>query len=1232
MPFVHLINHSNYSLLRSTIRVKNLVQFTKKEAREGFNFDDHANMRREKDEKKRYLERGTRPFANAVALTDLGNMFGALDFYFTALNSAKSDFAGIKPILGCELKWSTNFPQADTGQAIHAIRAAESALDTVVLLAENESGYHNLIDLVSQSFLLLKKQPKEIRALEPIVSLDLIREKSDGLIALYGGRRSSLATLLAKGKEKAAQKQLELLRSVFKSENLFVMLQDHGAKGERKIVEKSDRLARQLGLSTVVTNDNHYLQKEDLEAWKIFCGIETGKLYEYDPAESGDLYTPSIAEMEERFKEYPEALMNSVRIADRCNVVIESDVGDKYWPVFPLPEGYKDADEYLAHLTWERAPRVYPQMTEEQRERLSSELSMMKTMHVASYMLIVQDFINWAREHGVPVGPGRGSAAGSAVAYVLGITKIDPLRFGLIFERFLNPERVSMPDIDTDFSDLGRIKVINYVREKYGDECVAQIITYGRLKAKAVLKDVGRILQVEAKEMNDLTKLIPDRVTALVTPQNGKSKSNVIYADEVPEVVDAFIKTGDQRNRSIWKYAVELEGLVRQAGIHAAAVIIAPEPLHRLAPIYCTPDDSTPALQYDKTHVEDVGFLKMDFLGLRTLSVISSTVEMVKENRGIEIDIDRIDLSDAKTYAMLGRGHSMAVFQFESPGMSKYLRKLRPTCIEDLIAMNALYRPGPMQFIPQYIQRKNGEEAVDCYHPDLEPILGETYGVIVYQEQVMRLAQKLSGFSLGGADQLRRAMSKKKGLENYEKDFIGGAVKNGYSEQLARQLWEVLIPFSEYAFNKSHAAAYSFVAFQTAYLKAHYPQEFMAANLTTEFDKHDRLAVLLQECRALNIEIIPPNINVNLELFTVLDGKINYGLAGIRNVGLPAAAAIVDERKRNGPFLSIYDLTARLSSISLITQKALECLVMAGALDVLQGSRAEQYATISTALQRAKTLHDDRERGFISLFDSMSDPSTPPKLPLVSAPPWSSMELLAKEKDVLGSYISSHPLEMYQVELRDFCSSTLAPEEIAQLPLTTSRWSYEGGKRIQKQKNLVVLGGLISEMKSRMGANSTRPHGTGKLSDQSGSISLLFWPEEYAAVQSKVGNEEIVLIEGTISQQRSRDGDASDAPLQIVGERVWPLESAVERLTKKIHLQIDLRATDETLLMELAELLEDCSDDSSGSVPLYLHVITTKARMMHSLFSKKIKVLPTKALVTSLATLLGGIDKIKLER
>jgi len=1142
--FVHLHAHSEYSMLQSTARISGLV--------------------------KKAIELKQ----TAIALTDHGNMFGMLEFYTYAKK------AGIKAVIGCDLYVAPDRRQNQVyspNQPIH---------HKLTLLAADDTGYKNLMHICSDGYLDGFHQ-------KPRIDHESLRGRSAGLICLTSNFQGELGHCLLKGNEKKARELLDAYAGFFGKENVYLCLQNHGVPDEETVNRRFLELHESEGWKLVAVNDVHYLEKSDAEAHDVMLCIEGGHKLK-DPTRprfpSDQYHMRSGEEMAALFGSYPDALANTVRIAEQCNVTIE--FGRLHHPQFPIPEGFTDSDEYLAHLSREGLAKRYPEITPELNDRLEFELQVMRNMKVAGYMLIVQDFINAARLRNIPVGPGRGSAVGSLVSYAVGITDVDPIRYNLLFERFLNPERVSMPDIDTDFSDNDRQEVIQYVVDKYGKDSVAQIVTYGRMKAKMVLRDVGRVMGFEAQRLNQICKLFPahnpfaDLSTAL---------------REAPDLKKEM--ESEPGLEALQGIALKLEGLVRQAGMHAAAVIIAPTAIVNYAPLFRQPGSDQVMIQYDKTYSEDIGLLKMDFLGLRNLSVIKDCLSQVKASTGLEIDPLKLPEGDKATLQLLGKGLTVGVFQFESGGMQDYLRKLKPSSIEDMIAMNALYRPGPMEFIGDYIARKHGVEKPDYYHTNLEPILKETYGVIVYQEQVMQLAQVLSGFSLGGADLLRRAMSKKdlKKMDEMRPKFVGGAKDRDYDPKLAEKIWEILVPFSSYAFNKSHSAAYATVAYQTAYLKAHYPAQFMAANMNSEMHDTSRLVVLLNDCKQMGVEVTFPNINVSLAKYTERDGKIVYGLGGIKNVGLSAVERIVEERDRNGPFTSIFDLCKRVDS-QYLNRRALESLILGGALpDEIPGNRAQQFAAVENALAYAQSFQQDRSVGQVSLFGDGAPGAAPsldssePQLPNVD--PWPYNEMLEKEKEVLGLYLSGHPLEPFRGELAGFVTCSLDPERVRMLAPGAN----------------VVLGGMITKLKTRTGGKDNRTFAFAELQDFVGQIEVVLWSDTFEEVRHLVEIDSMVLIRGTY--QRNEEMNTA----KLVASKVLPLSEAREKLTRSVHVKLKTQGLQEPNVMRLHDL---CTE-YVGNCQLVVH-LDCQGRQEVSMVSEKLRVASDKSCTTSLASLVGA--------
>lgn len=835
-----------------------------------------------------------------------------------------------------------------------------------------------------------------------------------------------------------------------------------------------------------------------------------------------------------------------------------------------------DADIYITHLCNERLKWRFPDEDfkfpaheTDVAKRMYKELNCIRNMNVAGYLLIVWDFINWSREHGIPVGPGRGSAAGSLVTYIIGITDIDPLKFDLLFERFLNPERVSMPDIDTDFADRDRGRVIQYVTDKYGYDCVGQIITYGMLKSKAVITDVARVLGFAPQEAKAITKLFPQRTLNFSLEQAWKGKDkkgNNLEDGYSPEPLQALINSRPSYT-SLWDIAKKLEDLPRQTGVHACGVVITPTPIYNLAPLYRAAPADTPVVMYDKHYAEDIGLLKMDFLGLINLSIIQDTVNMVKKNRKIDLDMGHIPLDDKKTFDLLGKGMTTTVFQFESPGMQKYLRELKPTRIFDLIAMNALYRPGPIEQIPHFIARKNGKEEIDCYHPDLEQVLGETYGVIVYQEQVMKLAQILGGYTLGGADNIRRIMAKKmpEKMAKLEPEFFEKCLAKGYDKAMIQKVWDAVLPFCGYAFNKSHAAAYAYVAYQTAYLKANYGPEYMAASMTSKMGKTEDIVTIIQECKRLGIEVVSPNINTSYGVFTANEkGQILYGLAGIRNVGLAVIEDVVAEREKNGPFKDIFDFCKRVAAYqgSLkekhppLSKKLLECLVMAGALDDLPGSRAVLMATVDRAMEVAAKDQEDKSKGQMSLFD-LGGAAAMPNIAevLEDAEEWSCMEMLNKEREVLGMFLSGHPLDEFRPELQGFTTTSLAADDLE-----------------RKVGNTVFVGGVVTKMRS-VETKRGDTIGFGQIQDFHGETGLFFKKDEWEKFRDIISQDDRILVKGVLEHQRDKDRKEMEET-QIIVEDAYQLDYVRSAMVNYVHVSFYSQMLNEEFLVKLEEGLQ----------------------------------------------------------
>ena len=1104
--FVHLHLHSDFSLLDAAQKVKTIVE--------------------------RVKELGM----NAVALTEHGNLFSAIHF----ANAAKK--LGVKPIFGCEVyvakdgRFDNTPPPKGEGQRYNHL----------VLLAMNNTGWHNLIKLTSLGYL-------EGFYYKPRIDMELLQKYNEGLIALSACIKGAVPEAAIKSGYEAARAAALDLSRVFPG-RFYLELQNHGIPEEKIARDMLIELSHDLGLPLVCANDAHYTYKENAQSHDILFCLGTNKDLD-DPSRQryyGDsFYIKSPQEMAELFADTPQALENTVIIAERCNV----DLGQKQYlqPVFTIPKGLpvKTEGEYLRYLSLEGLKVRFPDgIPEEYVPRLTYELDVIEKMGFPGYFLIVQDFVQYAKKNGIPVGPGRGSAAGSLVAYALGITNVDPIPYSLLFERFLNPERVSMPDIDIDFCYERRSEVIDYIRQKYGATSVCQIITFGQMKAKAVVRDVARVLKMSYAEGDRIAKLIPDEL---------KMTLNKAYNDspELKELID-----NDDRYQKLWKHALVLEGMNRHAGIHAAGVVIAPGDISDYVPLYkSTKGDVT--TQWDGKLLDDLGLLKMDFLGLRTLTVIDQTLKMLKK-RGIEIDIDNIPLDDPEVYKLFSEGRSQAVFQFESPPMREYLKKLRPNRIDDLVAMNALYRPGPMDNIPSYIARKHGFEKVEYLHPLLEPILKNTYGIIVYQEQVMQIAALVGGLSLGEADNLRRAMGKKNIsiMNQLQEKFIEGAMQNGVSKEIASAIYNLILKFAEYGFNKSHSVAYALVAYQTAYLKAHYPAEFMAANLTSERTNNKRIVELLNELRRMGLTLKPPDINRSETLFTSDGESVTYGMNGIKNVGEKACDAIVSERNANGAFKSLYDLTSRID-LKQVGKRVLEGLTLAGALDSLPGNRRQKFEVIEAAFQYGQRVQEEKNSPQVSLFgDVTKSLITEPSLP--ELPDYSDAEKLEMEKSNIGYYLSGHPLEPFREELELFCNDYLLNEE-------------------NKQNNIPIrIGGIVKGKKTGIDSKK-RNYARFSLEGLENEVTVLVFGDIYDQYHQLIEDNAKLFVEG---KRSDRDDDRNESTLFANG--ILPLEEMREKMAKSVHLRLNKEQTGDAFLNQLKQLMRKYP----GEAKLYFHIAT----------------------------------------
>ncbi len=984
--FTHLHLHTQYSILDGLCRIEDLVERAQKDGME------------------------------AIAITDHGNLFGAKAFFDQCTR------AGIKPILGCEM-------YVAAGSRFDRSEKSDRGGFHLILLAKNFKGYKNLIRLVSLAWI-------EGFYYKPRIDRELLEKYHEGLIASTACLGGEVPRAVLAGGKDAAMEVIRWYRDLF-GEDFYLEMQRHRSgdpavdndvyKRQEQVNEVFREIARETGIKLIATNDVHFTRQEDAEAHDHLICINTGKDLD-DPKRlryTGQEWFKSRAEMAELFADVSEAIRNTQEIVEK---VEEYDLNhEPIMPRFPIPEGFADDNEYLRHLTYEGAKRRYGELTDKVRERLDYELSVIKKMGYPGYFLIVQDFLSAARRMGVSVGPGRGSAAGSVVAYSLGITEIDPLHYDLLFERFLNPDRISMPDIDIDFDEEGRDRVLKYVVDKYGKNRVAHIITFGTMAAKLAIRDVARVEKLPLSEADRLAKLVPD----------GPGVTLKRAFEEVPELKEAREK-GSELVRRTLRFAEVLEGAIRQRGLHACGIIIGRDDLIEHIPVLSSKETDLLITQFDGDYIESVGMLKMDFLGLKTLSIIQDAIRIIKDSRGVEVDIENIPLDDQKVYDLYTRGETTGLFQFESEGMKKYLRELKPNRFEDLIAMNALYRPGPMEYLPSFIARKHGREEIHYDLPVMEKYLKETYGITVYQEQVMLLSQELAGFTGGQADSLRKAMGKKKKkeMEKLREKFIEGAKERGYDEKIIMKIWHDWEAFAKYAFNKSHATCYAYVSYQTAYLKAYYPQEFMAAVLSRNISDIKKITKMINEVRRMGIEVLGPDVNESDVMFTVnKEGHIRFGLKGIKGMGEAAAIMIIEERKKNGPYKDIYDLVSRVN-LNTVNKKSLEALAISGALDNLDRFKRSQYVTpngdgstfLDQLVRYGNKVREERNSIQQSLFGDMAQGQIQKPVP-PDVEDWPKIEKLTREKDLIGIFLSAHPLDEYSLEIEHFCNTTLGELE-----------------------------------------------------------------------------------------------------------------------------------------------------------------------------------------------------------
>ena len=1120
MSFAHLHVHTEYSLLDGSNKIKECVS--------------------------RVKELGM----NSVAITDHGVMFGVIDFY----RAARA--AGIKPILGCEV-----YVAPGSRFDKEAVGNGDDRYYHLVLLAENDAGYHNLMKIVSRGF-------TEGYYYKPRVDPEVLREFHEGIIALSACLAGEVQKNILRGMYDEGKEAAYRYQEIFGKGNFFLELQDHGMREQKLVNQSLLRMSKETGIDLVATNDIHYTYAEDEKPHDMLLCIQTGKKLSDENRmryEGGQYYIKSEEEMQELFPYAPEALENTQKIADRCNVEIE--FGVTKLPKYDVPEGFTSW-EYLNHLCREGLKRRYPNQGDELSKRLEYELSVIKSMGYVDYFLIVWDFIKYAKDHNIMVGPGRGSAAGSIVAYCLEITSIDPIRYQLLFERFLNPERVSMPDIDVDFCFERRQEVIDYVVEKYGSDRVVQIVTFGTMAAKGVVRDVGRVMDLPYAFVDGIAKMIPREPGVNITldralVMNPDLKKLYQEDEQVHELIDM---------------SKRLEGLPRHTSMHAAGVVISQKSIDEYVPLSLGSDGSV-TTQFTMTTLEELGLLKMDFLGLRTLTVIQDAARLAGESAGAAIDMENIDYNDKAVLSSIGTGRTDGIFQLESGGMKSFMKELKPQNLEDVIAGISLYRPGPMDFIPQYIRGKDHPETITYDCPQLEPILAPTYGCIVYQEQVMQIVRDLAGYTLGRSDLLRRAMSKKKGdvMQKERKSFVYGNVEegvpgciaNGIDEKTANKIYDEMIDFAKYAFNKSHAAAYAVVAYQTAWLKYYYPVEFMAALMTSVIDAPSKVAEYIYTCRQMGIDILSPDINKGVGNFSVDNGDIRYALTAIKSIGRPVIAAVIEEREARGNFRNLKDFIERMAGKD-INKRTIENFIKSGTFDSLGGTRKQYMVIYVQIMDQVNQERKNSMTGQMSLFDMVGEEEKAEfDVPLPDVGEYEKETKFAFEKEVLGFYLSGHPMEEYEEKWKKNISKTTLDFQIDE---DTGRTKVSDGAR-------EVIGGMITS-KTIKYTKQNKVMAFVTLEDLAGAVEVVVFPRDYEKNQQYLNEDAKVFIRGRVSEE-------DEAASKLICEKVIPFEQT----KRELWLQY---ADKESYLKGEAELF-DLIRDSDGNDAVVIYCKKEKA-------------------------------------
>ena len=1142
--FIHLHNHTHYSLQDGACTVDGLVKAAKKN-----------NMK-------------------SVALTDHGVMYGIAEFY----KKAKKE--GIKPIVGMEAYVVSEGSRFDKGKSEESNgRKRSKHYNHLILLAKDKQGYKNLSKLSTLGH-------TEGFYYKPRIDLELLRKYREGLVCTSACAGGIISPHLINNNYDKAREIAKTYKDIF-DEDFYLEIQDHNMEVEKPVLEGMPKLSKELGIKLVATNDCHYIEPDHAIAHNILLLLSDKNGTDYRQLRYGtdQVYFKSSDEMIKLFKNYKGAIENTLEIDSKIDLNL--DFEGHLFPVFPIPKDShaKTLEEYFELLAIEGLHKKIKDITPEVEERFNFEIDTIKKMGFAGYFLIVQDFINSSKRMNIPVGPGRGSAAGSLVAFALGITNINPLKYNLLFERFLNPARKSMPDIDVDFADDKRGEVIDYVRQKYGNECVSQIITFNRLSSKAVIRDVARVLKIPIPTVNKITKYIPSKF--------GKVFSIDQAINDVPEL--RWLKDPKEPDiQNLIKYAKVLEGMNRNSSKHAAGVVITPDDVSNYVPLASAVAQTDIVTQFNMKEIENAGLLKMDFLGLRTLTIIRDALDLIKKNHNVDIDIDNVPLDDEKTFQLFSKGQTTGVFQFESGPMREYLKKLKATSLNDLSAMNALYRPGPMEFIDDFIDRKFGVKSVEYLHPILEPILKETYGIIVYQEQVIQIANKVGGMSLAEADILRRAMGKKDltAMAEQKEKFIDGAVKNNISKKIAVEIFEAIDKFANYGFNKSHSVAYSFVAYQTAYLKAHYTAEFLAANLTNEFGNTNKVTNFLEDCRKLKIEVLPPDVNSPSVYFDVEEGKIRFGMSAIKNVGISAVEEIISSRNTLGRnFTSVFDFCSNVDT-RIVNKRSLEGLVLAGAFDSITNNRAQMFASVETALEFGHKARNSTLVAENSLFGGIEEDVkiSEPELPNIL--PWSYEERLAKEREVTGFYITGHPLNKFEVEYRNFATIHLGETE-----------------ELEETNDSVKACGVITSLKTKID-KSERTMAFLTLDDFSGSCEALMFSKIYEKCGQYLQEEKCVFIVG----RPESSGDA----IKLHIDDVFPLEEVREKFIQSVKIIFNKGKYNSDRITELKEIIKQYK----GNIPLFLHLEDNDSSP-RLFFIKNYRINPSNEFMNSITNLLG---------